>query len=260
MACLGLLVQWRTGIQSEHDAVLKIAIAFACAIIGFLFVLFLKLLSLPAKMASELQEKLDSTIETTAERQKYEKQFAAQQRAIALQQFENSFFQQLELFKSVRQEVTIKYEQFCDGIITYHGLECFSVAKNLINAVWGGRKVDTSNMRAVEEAAKEFYLSFHKPYRQGLVQYFHTLYHVINFIDSSDAPDSDKARRHYTGLVTALLNDNELFLIFYYGISPDAAKLRPLIEKYGLLEHMDKTLLLHSSHEQFYHDAYKHHA
>ena len=54
--CLGVLGQWETGVQSEHDAIIKIGVAFACAFIGGLCVLLLKLMSLPAKMAAELQD------------------------------------------------------------------------------------------------------------------------------------------------------------------------------------------------------------
>ena len=242
--------RYEFGLRSKHDTIYFLGIAVGCAVIGALFAFLFKLFSLPAIMAAEQQEKLDLAIKANGEQ-------SSQQKVTEVQNFEKFFFHQLELFKFVRQDVTLKYEQFGEGIKTYHGIECFSVAKNLMNTVWGDRKVDTSNMVAVEEAARTHYMSFHKAYREGLAQYFNTLYQLINSVASTAALDSDTTKRHYTGMVTTILNDNELFLLFYHGISPDAVKLRPLIEKYGLLEHLDKTLLLNAAHEHIYRDAYK---
>jgi putative phage abortive infection protein len=56
----------------------------------------------------------------------------------------------------------------------------------------------------------------------------------------------------YTSLVRAQLSAYELSFLFYNGICPIAKKFKPLIEEFGLLEHLDKKLLLDSSHESFY--------
>jgi hypothetical protein len=82
------------------------------------------------------------------------------------------------------------------------------------------------------------------------------LSHIIKFVDTSHVLAADSERKRYTSLVRAQLSGTELFLIFYNGLCPHAAKFRPLIEKYGLLEHLDKSLLLHEAHAQFYERAY----
>lgn len=62
LGCLGFFGQWKMGVQSEHDALVKSGVAFGCAIIGGLCVLSIKLMFLPAKMADEQEEKLDSMV------------------------------------------------------------------------------------------------------------------------------------------------------------------------------------------------------
>ncbi len=242
--------RYEFGLRTEHDTIYYIGIAIGCAMVGALGALFLKLLILPATMAVEEQEKLDSAAKANAEH-------SSQQNVIEIQNFEKLFSQQLELFKFVRQDVTLKYEQPGGGIEIYRGLECFSVAKNLMRSVWGDRNVNTSNMAAVEEGARKHYSLFHKAYREGLAQYFNTLYQLVQSVEEGGALGSNTAKRRYTNMITTMLNDNELFLIFYYGISSEAQKFRPLIERYGLLAHLDKTLLLDESHSHFYRDAFQ---
>ena len=106
--------------------------------------------------------------------------------------------------------------------------------------------------------AADFYSRLFNVYQAGLGHYFRTLYHVIKFVDESDAlklenADADKKnRRRYTSLVRAQLSAFELELLFYNGISPYGEKFKPLIEKYGLLENFNTELLLSPVHENFY--------
>jgi hypothetical protein len=57
-ACLGLIGQWKMDVQSEHDTIIKIGVAIACGLIGALGAVVLKLMFLPAKMATEQQAEL----------------------------------------------------------------------------------------------------------------------------------------------------------------------------------------------------------
>jgi hypothetical protein len=65
-------------------------------------------------------------------------------------------------------------------------------------------------------------------------------------------------KRRYTSLARAQLSMYELGLVFYDGLSRYGEKFKPLIERYGLLEHLDKNLLFNKEHAKFYTDgAYK---
>src|SRR5580700_2870340 len=105
--CLGLIGQWKSGVQSEHDALVKIAVAFGCAVIGGLCVLFLKLISLPATIAAEQQKNLDSTI-------------AAKDSEI------NSLRQEKEQLKQQLEKLPEKPFVSVEGLMMPYGVQDFS--------------------------------------------------------------------------------------------------------------------------------------
>ena len=196
------------------------------------------------------------------ENQQQAQQFELQQQSIKLQSFENSFFQQLKLFNDVRIQTSIDYEAFMGEVTPYEGLNCFKTCRNVLTSCYPHSNFQSTsdaapaNTQDIKNAAQDYFLKFYKPHRHGLDHYFRQLYHIIKFVDSSHGLNSDLEKRRYTSLVRAQLTDNELFLLFYNGVCPHAEKFRPLIEKYGLLEHLDRTLLLHESHASFYENAY----
>jgi hypothetical protein len=185
-----------------------------------------------------------------------EKQFDLQQQSIKLQNFENSFFQLLNLHNQNVSQMRISVEQFASvSSNEYDGRKCFQILHNLLHAVYGTR---TAEQSADVKHAAEFYSRMFDVYQASLGHYFRTLYHVIKFVDESEAlklenADADKNnRRRYTSLVRAQLSAFELELLFYNGISPYGEKFKPLIEKYGLLENFNTAHLLSPKHEDFY--------
>jgi hypothetical protein len=184
-----------------------------------------------------------------------EKQFELQQQSIKLQNFENSFFQLLNLHNQNVTQMRISVEKNFVGSNEFDGRGCFKILHNLLHAVYGSR---TDEQKADINFTAEFYLRMFNVYQASLGHYFRTLYHVIKFVDESDAlklenADADKNnRRRYTSLVRAQLSAFELELLFYNGISPYGEKFKPLIEKYGLLENFNTEHLLSPKHESFY--------
>ena len=231
--------------------------------LGALFFIYATLLAQEKQIHQQEHQLEQQRLQFAAEQQRQqlesehqEKQFQLQQQAIRRQSFENSLFQLLGLFTEVRQEVTLKHHESGKETV-YEGLRCFSACKKLLKATYHGTSDPTGPAAETEPAAQACFLQFHTAHREGLDQYFRVLYHTIKFIHASPALTADEERRHYTSLVRAQLTDNELLLLFYNGICPHAEKFRPLIEKYGLLEHLNHQLLLHPAHAKFYDQAYE---
>lgn len=100
--------------------------------------------------------------------------------------------------------------------------------------------------------AQAAYDRFRTRSRGILDHYFRNLYQIIKFIDSSPVAD----KRRYTSLVRAQLSPDELLLLFYDGVSPLGEKFKPLIERYGLLEHLpDGAIPRSRSHADWRFDA-----
>jgi len=185
------------------------------------------------------------------------RQFRMQHESIKLQNFENSFFQLLNLHNQNVTQMRINVEGFGGDSREYDGRECFRILHNLSHTVYGSRTAEQN--ADINFAAQHYMRMFEVPsYEASLGHYFRTLYHIIKFVNESDALKTESAaadyknRRRYTSLVRAQLSAFELELLFYNGISPNGEKFKPLIEKYGLLENFDTKHLLNPNHEDFY--------
>ncbi|SKB85706.1 putative phage abortive infection protein [Luteibacter sp. 22Crub2.1] len=101
------------------------------------------------------------------------------------------------------------------------------------------------------EAATSAYSLFHRQYGSLVGHYFRTYYTIVRSIDESLLADDD--RKRLISWLTCRMSRFELLLLFYNGVSVHGTKkLKPLIERYGLLEHLDHHLLFDQAHVLFY--------
>jgi hypothetical protein len=212
-----------------------------------------------------------------------EEQFESQQQAIRLQNFEASFFQLLQIFSHIIGDL-VDYRQLRKNMaeietLKYERRQCFtlwhilmiegfddSALEKIANVRLPTVDVDEYLVQSKDNPpvnplppprtdqliVKLYYEKFYN-HRQALLgHYFRILYHIVKLVDSSTILKTHEEKRRYVSLVRAQLSAHELILIFYNGISTKAVKFKPLIEKYGLLEHLDKKLLLDQSHVHFH--------
>lgn len=87
------------------------------------------------------------------------------------------------------------------------------------------------------------YEDFYKSYLHRLLgHYFRGIYHAIKYIDKSEL--SRKQKIFYTHMLRAQISSDELFFLFYSGISKFGRnKFKPLIEKYSLFEHLHNEIV-----------------
>jgi hypothetical protein len=175
-----------------------------------------------------------------------EEQFRLQQESIARQGFESAFFQLLTFHN---QNVSQMRADAGSGIL--EGRVCFVPWYKEFRRSYSPSKVQNNI-----ESVSNFYFCFYINHQSAFAHYFRTLYHIFKFVRFGGLPDDEKKR--YASLARAQLSANELAFLFYNGISACGEKFKPLIEKFSLLEHLDKDKLLDPSHETFYNPkAYK---
>ena len=163
------------------------------------------------------------------EAQRFE--FEQQNQTLGLQRFENTFFNMLQL----QQEIVagLKYK---DNI---KGREVFKdIYENVLK-----QQIENGGRKTYDESAS---ISF-------LDHYFRHFYTILNFIDKS--PDIDKfssqseeqimdKKYEYAKILRATLSRYELVLLYYNGLSKFGRdKLKPLIEKYSMLNNIKEGLL-----------------
>jgi hypothetical protein len=169
-------------------------------------------------------------------------QFQAQQESIKRQNFESSFFQLLNLQNQIT--AGLRCTDRFSGPKTSR--ECFQTWLDYLRQEFVSRQVilTENDLGHIREAYQVFY----RGAQAALAHYFRNLYHAIKFVKSSDISD----KRRYTSLVRAQLSAYELTLLFYNGLSVFGEGFKPLIEEFGLLEHLDDSLLMERSHRQLY--------
>lgn len=186
-------------------------------------------------------------LQQDAEMEEQKQQFTAQHESIKRQNFENSFFQLLNLHS---QTFAWMHERKTGGTFFKY---CYDEMKGAFNHIQPKGKTHGGQWIELEQKsdkgnAVEAYLFTYNP-RHQLARYFRNFYHLIKFVKQSDISN----KRRYTSLVTAQLSSYEIALLFYNCISPlGEEKFKPLVEEFGLLEQLDKKMLLHPSDEGFY--------
>ena len=103
------------------------------------------------------------------------------------------------------------------------------------------------------DLAKRVYLEEFRNYEGMLGPYFHSLYHILKFVDDRQLPvERADERRRYTNFVRARLSFSELIILFYGGMSEQGAGMRSLIERHALLKHLAPDRLLDPEHRSAY--------
>ena len=103
------------------------------------------------------------------------------------------------------------------------------------------------------DVAKRIYLEEFRNYEGMLGPYFHSLYHIVKFVDDRQLPiERADERRRYTNFVRARLSFSELIVLFYGALSEQGAGMRSLIERHALLKHLTPDRLLDPEHRTAY--------
>jgi Putative phage abortive infection protein len=181
---------------------------------------------------------------------------AKQSGTMAQQAFDSVFFGLLERFSQVRDGMTYTYTKTVSlpelsmsaSIETgKDARRAFHSALEPMKKAYVARADGEARGVAVNPANyKDFVvLVFDKVYEAKEPEfgpYFRTLYHIFKFIERGYL--SDEQKKVYASMARAQLSDPELCIIFYDGVTARAEKFKPLIEKYGILKHVNASNLL----------------
>ncbi|MCV6639237.1 putative phage abortive infection protein [Candidatus Albibeggiatoa sp. nov. NOAA] len=165
----------------------------------------------------------------------------AQEQQMALQTFENTFFQLLSLY---RENVQNMHTNRSSKEIS--GRECFSnFHRNYKNNYATKKDLLYSYQKSIKGEKID---------RIELNVYFKNFSQILRFIDNSKV--SYKQCKQYTQLIKAQLSNYELVLIFYNAYylanSEKKPQFKNLIEKYTFFEDFPEELLLDPEHKKLY--------
>jgi len=163
---------------------------------------------------------------------------ARQSETMAQQAFDSVFFSLLNRFSDVRDSVTDVIRAKSTQPRLDQGRQAFKNFWEKFHHLFKGPINEPDRRDYLQRA----FLSEYKAVESELGPYFRTLYQIYKFIDSSSLREPEKLR--YAKMARAQLSDVELCVIFYDGVTDLAVKFKPLIEKYGVLKHVNPSHLL----------------
>jgi hypothetical protein len=92
------------------------------------------------------------------------------------------------------------------------------------------------------EIIKASYHNTQEKFKHDLHHYFRFVYHILKFIKRSELSIEEKYT--YSSMFRGMFSAHELSLLFYNGLHPFGAKLKPLLEEFSFLKNIDDSLVL----------------
>jgi hypothetical protein len=166
------------------------------------------------------------------------KQSEAQERQL----FEGTFFQLLRRLSDAQEGIRYGGDSGREAVKKIYEQYRASVVHKIRERDLG------SNANEIKQQVLDTFVTHLRSNQSELNHYFRILYHVFKFVADSKLPEADQVR--YANLARAQLSTFELCLLFYNGAVGEGAEgMKPLIEQFGLLKHVDRSLLLDPSHK-----------
>lgn len=156
------------------------------------------------------------------------KEFRLSRSVFKHQQFDNTFFELLQLHKeNVQMFITYDFESY-----EKKGRNFFIFQKESLHDHF---KPEYS-IRRNRKNAIELFRQVYSEYEEEFSIYFKTLYQLYSLIDTSDIDEEHKAK--YSKILRAQLSSAELFFIRYNAMSDFGKNSVYYINKYNILKHL----------------------
>jgi hypothetical protein len=171
------------------------------------------------------------------ELQQSRKEFKGQKESLENQEFDNKFFQMLNLFNNIIS--TLKYKE---NYLVYFG----SKENKTYEKREALKEIKTKLVSQVEKeeliTLKDFQQLFddiNNKFDTTFKFYFINLYQILKYIDKNSTDEN--SLKEYSNIVRAQLSKDELVLLFYNAMGVreySGDNYKKLIEKYALFEHL----------------------
>ena len=232
------------------------AFAFAGMIVSF----FMQRTELRLQR-KELQENRQEMAQQTA-------QFAAENRNLEIQRFENLFYNMLNLQQKIVDG--LKYKDMNPLLIETKpeevaGREVFRHLYNEVEVGYYGVNQGNGYRDYLQDYGTSGYNDISIP--SYFDHYFRHLYKILQFVDSKVRTTNDKddmsrflsfdEAYKYVSFLRGTLSRYELVWIYYNALMPEYFKFKDLIERYSFLKNLRPELLTTSKEAKEYYDTIK---
>jgi hypothetical protein len=138
------------------------------------------------------------------------------------------------------------------GAVVAKGRSAFKNFYSLkLARIYERRVAESSDQLADREIVRASFDELYARFGSLFGHYFRTLYHCFSVIDDETISDTEKSV--FASLIVCRLSKFELLMLMYNCLgSIGSRKFKDLVERYGLLEHVDTEFLLDPGHRSFF--------
>lgn len=202
---------------------------------------------------------------STEELAKSSKALTEQSKSLQLQNFENTFFNLLNLYNVIKIDLSkikkiesLEYKDSKNKSFTFNinkyknqlekmdnGIEKISKTLFFFQKEFNTYPEEYFNIETIPKEIKEkykvnqlanpnkIYIAFNNKYSKHIDHYINTIYQILSFIDQKkDIND----KQFYSNILRSQLSKSELLIIFYHSISSRGKDILPLVIKYEFFE------------------------
>lgn len=197
----------------------------------------------------ELALQREELTQTREELKGQKEQLEEQNKTLKIQRFENTFFHMLTQFQEIVNNITYSYKDISGKVHTVKGREAFydsfEIAEHETKLPdWNPIHINHQyvGMRdIIQSLGYDGYMESFTP--TYFDHYFRFLYRILKFINTSPLVSSFEEEYEYTSMLRAMLSRYELVWLYYNGLSYGKDNLKPLIERYAMLNNLRGDLL-----------------
>ena len=155
--------------------------------------------------------------------------------AIKLQNVERTFFEMVRLHHDIVRALDLRDDA---SQVTTAGRDCFGVFYDRFKKrhAEANTKHNSAGQQIIVNKAWDAFFPRHQ---HEIGHYFRNFHRILKFIDESDVVN----KANYTGILRAQMSTYELALLFYNALHPTGQKMKPLIERYQMLENLAVEIL-----------------
>mgnify|MGYP001009844770 CR=1 FL=1 len=171
-----------------------------------------------------------------------------------LRDFENSFFNMLNILQVVIKDMRVTN---CDKKTVAEGRSVFLYFYKKFSMAFNKKSINSffvhTDFLSVNRAKREISNGFRNYFAsrsQNLSHYYRFVYNIFKFIDESDLQESYKKK--YASILRAQLSNYELLMLFYNAQSPLGSKFIKYIDKYALFDNLPANKLIQKTHVVFF--------
>ena len=199
-------------------------------------VTLLGLLALLFTIVLQSRELRNSTRELATSARALKEQSAS----FKLQNFERTFFEMVRLHHDIIKDLDLVRSAESRTV----GRDCFGKFFSILRQLHNEVPPELVNQER-KIILDYVYSGFYKKNQHDVGHYFRNLHRILKFVDGSDVTN----KTEYTGILRAQLSSFELVLLFYHALYSVGDKLKPLVERYAMLENLDLKLLFDPRNE-----------